>query len=132
MAKAETEVIELEEIVIEERQVISDEEIETPKEDPYCFCVRAIREEGGNAPRMDAKDIQPNITFAEAQLGDIIIFEYEDSHHVALILAFEELGFYVVEGNYKHCERTYRTVDYNDSSIRGFWTAHENIKNTTE
>lgn len=85
-----------------------------------CSCIKTARWEGVPIPpNTDAIDIKPS---TPPTLGGLVIFHYEDTDvwHVATILKFSADTFDVVEGNYKRCEKTYRTIEWDDPSIVGY------------
>ena len=90
------------------------------KDSPDCYCVTSARNEGVDIPKVDsASDLIPN---SEPRVGGLVLFQYEDVSHVAVIKDFVDEGMKVVEGNYKPCEKTERVVAWNDPFIRGFWS----------
>lgn len=98
--------------------VIVEEEVVA--ESYLCFCVRTARKYSPfNVPYLDAKDIQPQGT---PVIGGLILLEYTNVSHVAVIMSFEADGFRIYEGNYIPCKFSERIIKYNSSSIRGFWS----------
>jgi len=86
-----------------------------------CSCVETARLHGLDLPKGNAVDLIPNST---PQIGGGILFTYGSgiqNSHIAVILAFLDEGFSIVEGNFYECQLSYRTIDYNDPFIRGFW-----------
>lgn len=82
-----------------------------------CSCVKTARSLGVPIPyNTDAKDIVPDGT---PEIGGLIVLKYGDIYHIAVIQGFES-GFNVSEGNFKECEMSERTIDFNDPHIVGF------------
>ena len=99
-------------------EFVKERTAEVPILSIYCSCIKYIRSIGVNVPYgTNAEDI-PNQ--GSPTLGGLILLEYEDISHVAIIQEFTDKGFLVTEANYKSCERTTRIISYNDPFIRGF------------
>ena len=93
---------------------------EVVAESDLCSCVRTARKYSPfNIPYKDAVDIQPQGT---PVIGGLILLEYTNVSHVAVIMSFEEDGFKIYEGNYIPCQFSERIIKYNSSFIRGFWS----------
>jgi len=90
---------------------------------PYDSCIHTARLLGVDIPLLgengSAKDLEPN---SPPTLEGLILFSYKDIDHVAVILSFEENGFWVGEGNRIAGEYSERLVHYIDPFIRGFAT----------
>ena len=52
--------------------------------------------------------------------GSLVLFQYNDNWHVAVLTDFTENGFIVYEGNYKSCQKDYREVSWNDDHLVKF------------
>lgn len=88
-----------------------------------CFCVTYARELVPSVPQLNADEwiLLPQSTHATPQIGGIILLQYSDVWHVAVITEFTESGFQVSESNYVPCTVTERIIPYNDSRIRAFF-----------
>lgn len=87
--------------------------------DIYCSCIKTARNEGINIPyNTDAKDLIPNTTPA---IDKLVILQYNNVYHVAVIKEYSKNGFIILEGNKTHCVKDIRLLQYNDPHIKGFW-----------
>lgn len=89
-----------------------------------CYCVLALRELQGIDIRGDAWTQRPNVETQYVRPGDVLLMRYPKSDHVALVLDVTEptrdhLYVSIVEYNYHHCQKSYRTLSLDDESIRG-------------
>lgn len=66
---------------------------------------------------LNAQDLLPNST---PGVGAVILLTYKTGH-AALITGFDANGLFILEGNYKQCEKTSRYIRFNDPAIRGFY-----------
>ena len=57
-------------------------------------------------------------------LNGLVLMSYKNGvDHVAVIKDLDyKGGFLVTEGNYKKCKLTTRLIEWNDPSIKGFWS----------
>lgn len=55
-------------------------------------------------------------------VGRVAIFDYNGVWHVAFVSLLEEDGFVIEEGNFHHCARDQRLVQWNDPYLVGFWS----------
>lgn len=84
-----------------------------------CSCIKTARAEGIEIPyNTDAIDLKGNTV---PQVNALALFMYDGLAHVAKITQVVENGFYIVEGNFKHCLRTKRFISWNDPNLTGFW-----------
>lgn len=97
---------------------------ETQEIDKYninCSCVLVAHSINPKVQLINARDMQPNITYKEVRVGDLILQSYPKTEHVAVITDIQIEGYIVTEGNYKPCEYSEgRVVKYNSKNIRGF------------
>ena len=56
-------------------------------------------------------------------INGIVMLQYGEVSHIAVIKGFRKDGFLISEGNYKPCELTTRILPYNSDKIRGFWVS---------
>ena len=84
----------------------------------FCSCILGLRSFGVNLPPppVDAEDIIPN---SMPFRGSIALLSY-DLEHVALIVDFDHIGFWVQETNYKPCKYSERFIRWDSSELRGF------------
>lgn len=101
-------------IEIKEKEITLDTETNT-----LCNCyLYSELYTGINLPQMAT--IQPNTS--DPLVGSIAIMQYGDIKHVAVVTEVTESSFSVTEANYKHCEKTERTLAYNYKRLVGFFT----------
>lgn len=92
-----------------------------------CYCVTALRTiQGVDLPRGNANRLKPNLPTNELEAGDVLIFRYPQNRppyngHVALTLSRSSTTARVVEYNYHHCQKSYRTVSLNDKTVLGVY-----------
>jgi hypothetical protein len=90
--------------------------------DTYCSCVRTARLFNKNVPLKDAVKFAPNITLHERGEKDFILEKFDDVYHIAYIERISNLGYHVIEGNFRECEYSKsRVIPYNSKNIRGFY-----------
>jgi hypothetical protein len=75
-------------------------------------------------PGVDAKDLSPN---GGVKVGNVVLMRYSTTSHVALIEAFDDTTLSIIEGNYKHCELTRRTISRSDPRIVGYWSEADEL-----
>lgn len=101
--------------VIEEEEKITTIDIPT---DVLCNCYLAAETISGiDLPPM--LSLKPNIT--EPLIGDIAIMQYGDIKHVAVITEVTNTNISIIESNYKHCQKTNRTIEYTYNRLVGFY-----------
>lgn len=84
----------------------------------YKSCILTARMYSSfTVPRSNAEDIKGN---GPPVIGGLILLEYGNISHVAVIEGFEG-GLNIVEGNYMVNQMTRRTIDFNDENIAGFY-----------
>ena len=84
----------------------------------YCSCVKTARFLGANIPiGNNAENISSN---SYPITGGLVLFSYPKIKHIALITKLEEVGFWIVEGNFKPCQKTKRFIYWNDTFLAGF------------
>lgn len=89
-----------------------------------CSCVSTARNLGIIIPNgYNADDFVPNITLADVQIGDLVLFKYKNGiYHIAVVIGFQDGKLLVKEGNFKACVApSTRLVDPSDPNIRGYW-----------
>ena len=86
----------------------------------YCSCVEFAKQYLGrnNESWGAAYQIKPNID--RPVVGGLVLANESKYGHAAVITAIERDGFWVVEGNYKPCQKTRRFIKNNYPKIRGF------------
>ena len=85
----------------------------------FCSCIKTARLEGINIPyNTDAEDFIPN---TRPQVGALVLMDYGNTSHVAIITKLTENGIVIVEGNKIPCEKSERVIPYNYYAIKGFW-----------
>ncbi len=90
-------------------------------EQQYCSCVRRVHELLPAAPLVDARWYLnfPRVTPA---VGEVAMFNYDGTYHVAYISELREEGFIVQEANFHKCQKGTRLIDWQDPHLVGFWT----------
>jgi hypothetical protein len=86
-----------------------------------CQCVRFLRERLGVNIRGDAHTIAPNTPLGDIGIGTVILFDYGDISHAALIIGLNRDIATIHEANWRHCTETVREVSIYDPSVRGFF-----------
>jgi hypothetical protein len=82
-----------------------------------CSCIAFAKEWLGiDTPLGNARFIQPTRT--EPYVGGMVITK-EGGGHVAIILDIQDDELFIVEGNYYHCQVSYRILNRYDDMVRG-------------
>ena len=93
----------------------------------HCNCVVYLREERGIAIRGDAKDIEPNIPFSQAQVGDVLLVKYKSGEtHAGQIIKWSGKGAFIHSANLTPCEVTDEEVDFSRVKVIGAYRPIEN------
>lgn len=85
-----------------------------------CNCKAETRRLGAKTP---SGEITPNTSYP--RVGGIVIMIYNGVKHYAYILSVEEDGIHIQETNFQKCERTWRTISFDDTHIVGYWHSVE-------
>ncbi len=98
--------------------------VQAQEYNPACFCVSTARQYIATVPKLDAEYwyLLPLSTHSVPSLGSVVLLQYEDVWHVAVIEGFTATGFKIVEGNYERCKVTRRVLDFDDKHIVNFFT----------
>ena len=108
----------------EEMPVQTPIDAETPaleKEEPpsvECSCVRYLQEQG-YAISGDASEQVSDMPANEAGAGDILLFDYDGTAHVAAVIGTTPNGYYIKEANKEPCTIGKRHVLKDDPHIIG-------------
>ena len=87
-----------------------------------CSCVQYMKARGAPIPNgFDANEILPNTP--EPVVGALVLIDYENIGHVAMITEVGSTTISITESNYERCKITSRTIDRSDAKIRGYWMA---------
>ena len=86
-----------------------------------CLCVAYLRERLGVPIHGDADTLTPNTPLPDITIGTVVLFDYGNIQHAAVIISMHRDELTVAEANFKKCEEGIRTVKYSDPSIRGFF-----------
>lgn len=102
-------------------EAIVEEEIKDPEE-TYpgikCNCYEKVRSMVPNLPRM--ADIYPN---AEPVAGAVAVEWFGEIKHVSVVTEVTDIGVWVKESNYHHCQESERFIHFTKPSLFGFWVA---------
>jgi hypothetical protein len=106
--------------VVVVQQVI--EEPEPPKEvieeDPIlCNCYAYAKQVYPTLPTT-----KKLLASTSKKFGKVAVFDYDGLPHYAVVDSMGIGTFTVTETNYKRCQRTTRTIKFNDPALVGFWS----------
>lgn len=90
--------------------------------DYSCQCVPFARNYVRELPALDAQyfPLLPSKFRSVPVVGGIVVLQYEDTFHVAVITELREKGVMVIEKNYKPCSVTERLVEWTDPHLVTF------------
>lgn len=86
-----------------------------------CLCVAYLRERLGVPIKGDANTLIPNIPLGDIVIGSVVLFQYENVSHAAMIIGLDRDEMTVQEANWRHCKETIRTLKTTDKSVKGFY-----------
>jgi hypothetical protein len=75
----------------------------------------------GVAIKGDADTITPNTPVADIGIGTVILFDYGDISHAALIIGLNRDIATIHEANWRHCKETIREVSIYAPEVKGFY-----------
>lgn len=86
-----------------------------------CECVRWLRERHNVPIRGDADTLVPNTPLGDITIGTIVLLQYGDVSHAAMIVSTWRDELRLLEANFIPCTASERTIKNNDPHIKGFW-----------
>lgn len=90
-----------------------------PDKSLSCNCVLFAKDYLGITRTLGiAKYIKP--TSQEPRANSIVITDESELGHVAVVLSIIDDKLFLIEGNYRSCQVTYRTLNVDDSRIKGY------------
>ncbi len=89
--------------------------------DLECFCVKWLREKMGVPIKGDADTLIPNTPLGDITIGTVVLFDYGNISHAAIIIGLHRDEMTVHESNWRHCRETVRTLKLTDPSVMGFY-----------
>ncbi len=106
--------------VIEVAQVIEDPEPpkEVVQEDPVlCNCYAYSKQRYPSLPTT-----KKLLASTSKKFGKVAVFNYDGLPHYAVVESMGIGTFTVTETNYKRCQKTTRTIRFDDPALVGFWS----------
>ncbi len=88
-----------------------------------CSCVRFAASIVRGVPLVDAIFFPTFGTRTYPAVGRVAMFKYGAGvleSHVAVVTELEDAGFWVEEGNWRHCQKTTRFIQWDEPSLVGF------------
>lgn len=101
-------------------EVVLEEPIVEEVDEILCSCIKYARSIGVNLPyNTNASDVVAN---SRPTIGGLVLLDYGNIEHVAIIQEFTDTGFKVKESNYRKCKETERIIQFDSPFIRGFYS----------